>query len=141
MKTKYYILSLCTAAAAFFSCTDASSLLDREDVGTLYESDVFRNPAYARYFVNDIYYHLPGADWTPGTGYQPKSTWYGAYLECATDNAEARRLDSDAQHFNEGNWNAESRYAPATSSWRITSRSPRSPESPVRRRSSTCADR
>lgn len=108
MKTKYYILSLCTAAAAFFSCTDASSLLDREDVGTLYESDVFRNPAYARYFVNDIYYHLPGADWTPGTGYQPKSTWYGAYLECATDNAEARRLDSDAQHFNEGNWNAES---------------------------------
>ena len=95
-------------ATTLFSCTDASSLLDREDVGTLYEEDVFRNPAYARYFVNNIYFSMPGVAYTPGTGYQPSSGWYGAYLECASDNAEARRLDSDAQHFNEGNWNAES---------------------------------
>ena len=108
MKTKYYILALGAVAVTLFSCSDASSLLDREDVGTLYEEDVFRNPTYARYFVNNIYFCLPGADWTNGTGYQPSGGWYGAYLECATDNGEARRLDSDAQRFNDGDWNAES---------------------------------
>ena len=60
MKLKIYtILSLVLVMMAFSSCLDASSLMDKEDVGDLYEKDVFKDPTYARYFVNDIYYSLP----------------------------------------------------------------------------------
>ena len=51
MKKIVYILLLCLP---MLSCQDASSLMDKEDVGDLYEKDVFRSGTYARYFVNDI---------------------------------------------------------------------------------------
>ena len=109
MKLKIYtILSLVLVMMAFSSCLDASSLMDKEDVGDLYEKDVFKDPTYARYFVNDIYYSLPKGAEVPGS-------WNGAYLDCATDNGEARNLESDAQRFNDGNWNAES--VPLGSIW------------------------
>ena len=102
MKMKLYMIwSLILSLTALCSCLDASSLMDKEDVGDLYEKDVFKDPTYARYFVNDIYYSLPKGAEVPGT-------WNGAYLDCATDNGEARHLESDAQRFNDGNWNAES---------------------------------
>lgn len=102
MKLKIYtILGLMFAIVTLNACLDPSSLLDKEDVGDLYEKDVFKDPTYARYFVNDIYYSLPKGAEVPGS-------WFGAYLDCATDNGEARHLDSDAQRFNNGNWNAES---------------------------------
>lgn len=109
MKLKIYtILNLVLVMMAFSSCLDASSLMDKEDVGDLYEKDVFKDPTYARYFVNDIYYSLPKGAEVPGS-------WNGAYLDCATDNGEARNLESDAQRFNDGNWNAES--VPLGSIW------------------------
>ena len=102
MKIKLYmILSSFLSIMTLSSCLDASSLMDKEDVGDLYEKDVFKDPTYARYFVNDIYYSLPKGAEVPGS-------WSGAYLDCATDNGEARNLESDAQRFNDGNWNAES---------------------------------
>ena len=59
MKLKIYtILSLVLVMMAFSSCLDASSLMDKEDVGDLYEKDVFKDPTYARYFVNDICYYF-----------------------------------------------------------------------------------
>ncbi|KAA6344785.1 RagB/SusD family nutrient uptake outer membrane protein [termite gut metagenome] len=100
MKKIYYVVMVVLASFVVFSCTDADSLLDKEDVGVLYEKDVFTNPTYAAYFVNDIYYKMPGS------GYQPASGFGGAYLDCATDNGEARPLTSDAHDFNNGNWNA-----------------------------------
>lgn len=100
MKIKLYtIVSLILSMMLLNSCLDASSLLDKEDVGDLFEKDVFKDPKYARYFVNDIYYSLP-----KGAGV---SGWGGAYLDCATDNAEARSLDYPVQQFNNGNWNAD----------------------------------
>lgn len=101
MKRYTYILAVLCLLTTLGACTDSSALLDREDIGDLYDSDVFRNPTYARYFVNDIYFNLPG-------GYAVSSSWNGAYLDCATDNGEARHLDSDAHKFNNGNWNASS---------------------------------
>ena len=83
------------------SCLDASSLMDKEDVGDLYEKDVFKDPTYARYFVNDMYYSFP--KWAEVACYRS-----GAFIVYATDNGEARNLESDAQRFNDGNWNAES---------------------------------
>lgn len=60
MKIKLYmILSSFLSIMTLSSCLDASSLMDKEDVGDLYEKDVFKDPTYARYFVNDIYYSLP----------------------------------------------------------------------------------
>ena len=56
----------------------------------------------------DINYSLP-------KGAEVQGSWGGAYLDCATDNGEARSLDSDAQRFNNGNWNAES--VPLGSVW------------------------
>ena len=57
MKIKLYmILSSFLSIMTLSSCLDASSLMDKEDVGDLYEKDVFKDPTYARYFVNDIYY-------------------------------------------------------------------------------------
>ena len=57
MKMKLYIIwSLILSLTVLCSCLDASSLMDKEDVGDLYEKDVFKDPTYARYFVNDIYY-------------------------------------------------------------------------------------
>lgn len=109
MKIKLYtIVGLALFMLVLSSCLDASSLMDKEDVGDLYEKDVFKDPTYARYFVNDIYYSLPKGAEVPGS-------WGGAYLDCATDNGEARSLDSDAQRFNNGNWNAES--VPLGSVW------------------------
>ena len=109
MRIKLYtIFGLMLSLIALSSCLDASSLMDKEDVGDLYEKDVFEDPTYARYFVNDIYYSLPKGAEVPGA-------WYGAYLDCATDNGEARHLDSDAHRFNNGNWNAES--VPLGSIW------------------------
>lgn len=100
MKIKLYIiLDLIILSIVMSSCLDASSLMDKEDVGDLYEKDVFKDPTYARYFVNDIYYSLPKGAAVSG--------WGGAYLDCATDNGEARSLDSNAQRFNNGNWNAD----------------------------------
>lgn len=100
MKIKLYIiLDLIILSIVMSSCLDASSLMDKEDVGDLYEKDVFKDPTYARYFVNDIYYSLPKGAAVSG--------WGGAYLDCATDNGEARPLDSNAQRFNNGNWNAD----------------------------------
>lgn len=100
MKIKLYIiLDLIILSIVMSSCLDASSLMDKEDVGDLYEKDVFKDPTYARYFVNDIYYSLPKGAAVSG--------WGGAYLDCATDNGEARQLDSNAQRFNNGNWNAD----------------------------------
>ena len=100
MKIKFYIiLDLIILSIVMSSCLDASSLMDKEDVGDLYEKDVFKDPTYARYFVNDIYYSLPKGAAVSG--------WGGAYLDCATDNGEARPLDSNAQRFNNGNWNAD----------------------------------
>lgn len=100
MKIKLYIiLDLIILSIVMSSCLDASSLMDKEDVGDLYEKDVFKDPTYARYFVNDIYYALPKGAAVSG--------WGGAYLDCATDNGEARPLDSNAQRFNNGNWNAD----------------------------------
>lgn len=84
MKKIVYILLLCLP---MLSCQDASSLMDKEDVGDLYEKDVFRSGTYARYFVNDIYYNIIS------TGYGI-SGWGGAYMDCATDNGEARPLSS-----------------------------------------------
>ena len=56
MKIKLYmILSSFLSIMTLSSCLDASSLMDKEDVGDLYEKDVFKDPTYARYFVNDIY--------------------------------------------------------------------------------------
>ena len=98
MKRIYIWLSLLLPVLFITSC-NSSSLLDREDIGDLEKDDVFQNPTYARYFIDDIYYYLPN-------GYQVSSSWYGAYLDCATDNGEARHLDSDAHKFNEGSWNA-----------------------------------
>lgn len=99
MKNKYlaiiYFLSF-----LFIACDDGSSLLDKEDVGDLLEGDVFRNYVYANYFLNDIYYTVPE------TGYEVASSWNGAYLDCATDNGEARNLASYAHRFNNGNFNA-----------------------------------
>ena len=40
MKKIVYILLLCLP---MLSCQDASSLMDKEDVGDLYEKDVFRS--------------------------------------------------------------------------------------------------
>ena len=109
MKIKLYTIANLALFIVFLSsCLDASSLMDKEDVGDLYEKDVFKDPTYARYFVNDIYYSLPKGAEVPGS-------WGGAYLDCATDNGEARSLDSDAQRFNNGNWNAES--VPLGSVW------------------------
>lgn len=100
MKIKLYIiLDLIILSIVMSSCLDASSLMDKEDVGDLYEKDVFKDPTYARYFVNDIYYSLPKGAAVSG--------WGGAYLDCATDNGEARPLNSNAQRFNNGNWNAD----------------------------------
>ena len=96
MKKIVYILLLCLP---MLSCQDASSLMDKEDVGDLYEKDVFRSGTYARYFVNDIYYNIIS------TGYGV-SGWGGAYMDCATDNGEARPLNSAAHRYNTGNWNA-----------------------------------
>ena len=118
MKKIVYILLLCLP---MLSCQDASSLMDKEDVGDLYEKDVFRSGTYARYFVNDIYYNIIS------TGYGV-SGWGGAYMDCATDNGEARPLNSAAHRYNTGNWNAAdnplgfiwTRSAPAISFWRIT---------------------
>lgn len=102
MKNIYYIITIFLAVFLACSCTDPESLLDKEDVGDIYEKDVFRNPTYAIYFINQLYKNLPSS------GYQPTSAFNGAYLDCATDNGEARNLESDAHKFNEGNWNAAS---------------------------------
>jgi len=100
-KIHYILLILILPVILFVSCDDdSSSLLDREDVGDLFERDVFVDPVYATYFVADIYYNIPG------TGFEAGSGWQRAYLDCATDNGEARRMDSYAQLFNTGNWNA-----------------------------------
>ncbi|MDR1666529.1 MAG: RagB/SusD family nutrient uptake outer membrane protein [Bacteroidales bacterium] len=101
MKRINYILSVLTAMMFFPSCEEGTSMLDKENIGDLKEKDVFSNPTYARYFVADIYYKLP-------QGFAVADSWNGAYLDCATDNGEARNLDSDAHRFNNGNWNAES---------------------------------
>lgn len=101
MKKSIYILLSLLLSGGITGCQEASSLLDREDVGNLYDSDVFRYPTYAMYFVNEIYLNLPGTGFTINS-----SDWKGAYLECATDNGEARNLESYAQRFNNGNWNA-----------------------------------
>ena len=67
MRIKLYtIFGLMLSLIALSSCLDASSLMDKEDVGDLYEKDVFEDPTYARYFVNDIYYSLPKGAEVPG---------------------------------------------------------------------------
>ncbi|MDD6253840.1 MAG: RagB/SusD family nutrient uptake outer membrane protein [Bacteroidales bacterium] len=103
MKLKYILSALLLAlmAGAVCSCNDDSLSLDKEDVGDLTEDDVFGNPIYAKYFVNNIYFNIPDH------GFQVASSWNGAYLDCATDNGEARNLSSSAQSFNSGNWNAQ----------------------------------
>ena len=102
MKTSKYIsiLLIFASALALWSCQDDTLSLDKEEVGDLTEKDVFGNPTYARYFVNNIYFNLPDQ------GFEVASGWNGAYLDCATDNGEARNLASSAQSFNSGNWNA-----------------------------------
>ncbi len=102
MKMNKLISLFATLAAlvAFNACGDDSNSLDKEDVGDLTEEDVFGNPIYAKYFVNNIYFNIPDQ------GFQVASSWNGAYLDCATDNGEARNLSSSAQSFNSGNWNA-----------------------------------
>lgn len=101
MKIRNIISAILLAASVSvaLSCVDDSLSLDKEDVGDLTEADVFGNPIYARYFVNNIYYNLPDS------GFEVASGWNGAYLDCATDNGEARNLSSSAQAFNSGNWN------------------------------------
>ena len=48
MKIKLYmILSSFLSIMTLSSCLDASSLMDKEDVGDLYEKDVFKDPTYA----------------------------------------------------------------------------------------------
>ena len=118
MKKIVYILLLCLP---MLSCQDASSLMDKEDVGDLYEKDVFRSGTYARYFVNDIYYNIIS------TGYGV-SGWGGAYMDCATDNGEARPLNSttpatgtpQTTRWDSSGPTAMPRSAPATNSWKIT---------------------
>lgn len=100
MKNSYLILAG-VLALLFYACDDGSSLLDKEDVGDLFEGDVFRNYVYADQFLNDIYYNVPE------TGFAVTSDWNGAYLDCATDNGEARHLSSHAHRFNNGNLNGK----------------------------------
>ena len=99
MKKIFYISLVSLFCLPMISCMDASSLMDKEDVGDLYEEDVFKSGTYARYFVNDIYYNIIT------NGYDV-SGWGGAYMDCATDNGEARPLTSAAHRYNTGNWNA-----------------------------------
>lgn len=97
MKKIVYILLLCLP---MLSCQDASSLMDKEDVGDLYEKDVFRSGTYARYFVNDIYYNIIS------TGYGV-SGWGGAYMALRhRTTARPAQLNSAAHRYNTGNWNA-----------------------------------
>lgn len=99
MKKIIYISLVSLLCLPIYSCLDASSLMDKEDVGDLYEKDVFTSGTYARYFVNDIYYNIIT------NGYDV-SGWGGAYMDCATDNGEARPLTAAAHRYNTGNWNA-----------------------------------
>lgn len=122
MKKIVYILLLCLP---MLSCQDASSLMDKEDVGDLYEKDVFRSGTYARYFVNDIYYNIIS------TGYGV-SGWGGAYMDCATDNGEAARSipqptvttpatgTPQTTRWDSSGPTVTPRSAPAISFWRIT---------------------
>ena len=97
MKKIIYISLISLLCLPMYSCLDASSLMDKEDVGDLYEDDVFTSGTYARYFVNDIYYNIISK------GY---GIIGGSYLDCATDNGEARPLGGGTHLFNTGNWNA-----------------------------------
>ena len=94
MKKIIYISLISLLCLPMYSCLDASSLMDKEDVGDLYEDDVFTSGTYARYFVNDIYYNIIS------NGYDV-SGWGGAYMDCATDNGEgpsAHRCSAPLQH-------------------------------------------
>lgn len=100
MKKIYLSLISILSILLLAGCSDGASALDKEDIGDLDQDAVFENPIHAKYFVADIYYNIPE------TGFQVYDKWEGAYLDCATDNGEARHLTSRAHHFNNGNMTA-----------------------------------